>query len=73
MHNIMCNMRKMIYNIGKNILKTGGRKQVCWKKLDLTRKMDKEEYRAKMDRLEASLGKLQRRCKELGYPGDDRL
>lgn len=37
-------------------------------KLDLTRKMDKEEYRAKMDRLEASLGKLQRRCKELGIP-----
>ena len=37
-------------------------------KLDLTRKMDKEEYRAKMDRLEASLGKLQRRCKELDIP-----
>ena len=37
-------------------------------KLDLTKKMGKEEYKEKMEHLEKSLGKLQRRCKELNIP-----
>lgn len=37
-------------------------------KIDLTKKMPKEEYRRKMDLLEPKLGELQRRCKELGIP-----
>lgn len=37
-------------------------------KLDLTRKMDKEEYKEKMEHLESSLGKLQRQCKDLKIP-----
>ena len=37
-------------------------------KLDLTKKMEKEEYKEKMEHLERSLGKLQRRCQELDIP-----
>lgn len=37
-------------------------------KLDLTKKMGKEEYKEKMEHLERSLGKLQRRCQELDIP-----
>ena len=37
-------------------------------KLDLTKKMEKEEYKEKMEHLEKNLGKLQRRCKELNIP-----
>ncbi len=37
-------------------------------KVDLTKKMSKEEYREKMPQLEAKLGFLQRRCKELKIP-----
>lgn len=37
-------------------------------KLDLTKKMPKEDYRAKMEVLEAELGRQQRQCKELGIP-----
>ena len=37
-------------------------------KIDLTKKMSKEEYRTKMERLERELGALQRKCKELGIP-----
>jgi len=37
-------------------------------KLDLTKTLDKTEYKEKMAVLEAKLGKLQRRCKELGIP-----
>ena len=37
-------------------------------KLDLTKKMDKEEYKEKMEVLEVRIGKLQRECKELGIP-----
>lgn len=37
-------------------------------KLDLTKKMGKEEYKDRMEVLEAKIGKLQRECKELGIP-----
>ncbi|MCB6414662.1 polyphosphate:AMP phosphotransferase [Faecalimonas umbilicata] len=37
-------------------------------KLDLTKKMDREEYKEKMEVLEVRIGKLQRECKELGIP-----
>ncbi len=37
-------------------------------KLDLTKKLGKEEYREKMGILEAELGRLQRECKELEIP-----
>ena len=37
-------------------------------KIDLTKKMSKEDHRAKMDGLERELGVLQRRCKEMGIP-----
>lgn len=37
-------------------------------KVDLTKKMSKEEYKAKMPTLEAKLGALQRECKRLGIP-----
>lgn len=37
-------------------------------KVDLTKKMDKEEYKEKMAALEMQLGKLQRECKELKIP-----
>ncbi len=37
-------------------------------KVDLTKKMSKEEYREKMPQLESKLGFLQRRCKELKIP-----
>ncbi len=37
-------------------------------KVDLTKKISKEEYREKMPQLESKLGFLQRRCKELKIP-----
>ncbi len=37
-------------------------------KVDLTKKMSKEEYKRKMDHLEGRLGQLQRQCKELKIP-----
>lgn len=37
-------------------------------KVDLTKKMSKEEYKTKMPTLEAKLGALQRECKRLGIP-----
>ncbi len=37
-------------------------------KLDLTKKMSKEDYRGKMEVLEAELGRQQRQCKEMGIP-----
>lgn len=37
-------------------------------KVDLTKKISKEEYKEKMPRLEAKLGSLQRECKVLGIP-----
>ena len=37
-------------------------------KVDLTKKMSKEEYKRKMDHLEVRLGQLQRLCKELKIP-----
>lgn len=37
-------------------------------KVDLTKKISKEEYKEKMPRLEAKLGSLQRECKALGIP-----
>ena len=37
-------------------------------KVDLTKKMDKEEYKEKMEVLAAKLGKLQRECKERKIP-----
>ncbi len=37
-------------------------------KVDLTKKMSKEEYQSKMERLERELGELQRKCKSLKIP-----
>ena len=37
-------------------------------KVDLTKKMSKDEYKAKMPQLEVRLGQLQRQCKELKIP-----
>ena len=37
-------------------------------KVDLTKKLSKEEYKEKMPQLEARLGRLQRECKVLGIP-----
>lgn len=37
-------------------------------KVDLTKKMSKEEYKAKMPMLEARLGELQRQCKSMKIP-----
>ena len=37
-------------------------------KVDLTKKISKEEYKAKMPQLEAELGRLQRECRELKIP-----
>ena len=37
-------------------------------KIDLTKKLSKEEYKEKMPQLEARLGRLQRECKALGIP-----
>ena len=37
-------------------------------KVDLTKRMSKEEYQAKMEGLEAKLGELQRKCKSLDIP-----
>lgn len=37
-------------------------------KLDLTKTLNKAEYKEKMEELETKLGKLQRECKELGIP-----
>lgn len=37
-------------------------------KLDLTKRLDKAEYKKKMEKLEPKLGKLQRECRELGIP-----
>mgnify|MGYP003208043083 CR=1 FL=1 len=37
-------------------------------KVDLTKKISKEEYKGKMPQLEARLGRLQRECKALGIP-----
>ena len=37
-------------------------------KVDLTKKLSKEEYKNKMERLEVRIGQLQRQCKELKIP-----
>ena len=37
-------------------------------KVDLNKKMSKEEYKEKMPCLESCLGRLQRECKALGIP-----
>ena len=37
-------------------------------KVDLTKKISKEEYKGKMPQLESKLGRLQRECKVLGIP-----
>ena len=37
-------------------------------KLDLTKKLEKDEYKEKMFKLTPEIGKLQRECKELGIP-----
>ena len=37
-------------------------------KVDLTKKMDKEEYKKKMEELEVRLGNLQRELRSLGIP-----
>lgn len=37
-------------------------------KVDLTMKMEKEEYKTKMAALKVQMGKLQRQCKDLGIP-----
>ena len=37
-------------------------------KVDLTKKLSKEEYKAKMPQLETKLSFLQRQCKELNIP-----
>ena len=37
-------------------------------KVDLTKKISKEEYKEKMPQLESKLGRLQRECKALGIP-----
>lgn len=37
-------------------------------KVDLTMKMEKVEYKAKMETLKIQMGKLQRQCKEMGIP-----
>ena len=37
-------------------------------KVDLTKKLSKEEYKEKMSQLEAEIGRLQRECKALGIP-----
>ena len=37
-------------------------------KVDLTKKLSKEEYKEKMPQLEAEIGRLQRECKALGIP-----
>ena len=37
-------------------------------KVDLTKKIPKEEYKARMTELEERLGRLQRECKALGIP-----
>ena len=40
-------------------------------KVDLTKKISKEEYKAKMPQMEIELGRLQRECRELKNSGDD--
>ena len=37
-------------------------------KLDLTKTLEKEAYKEKMQKLMPRLGKLQRECKDLGIP-----
>ena len=37
-------------------------------KVDLTKKISKEEYKEKMPQLEARIGRLQRECKAAGIP-----
>ena len=37
-------------------------------KVDLTKKLSKEDYKARMEHLEVRLGQLQRQCKELQIP-----
>jgi len=37
-------------------------------KVDLTKKISKEEYKAKMPQMEIELGRLQRECRELKIP-----
>lgn len=41
---------------------------VMLEKVDLTKKISKEEYKKKMPQLESRIGKLQRECKALGIP-----
>lgn len=41
--------------------------QIMLEKVDLTMKMEKSEYKAKMTALKLQMGKLQRQCKEWGF------
>ena len=36
--------------------------------IDLTKKMEKEEYKTRMENMMPRLSRLQRECKELGIP-----
>ncbi len=53
---------------GKNKDKKDQEGRGMLEKIDLTKKMEKAEYKAKMEVLKPQLGKLQRQCRELGIP-----
>ena len=44
------------------------RREKMLEKLDLTKALEKDEYKEKMLKLTPEIGKLQRECKDLGIP-----
>lgn len=49
-------------------ISNGREEKIMLEKVDLTKSMRKEEYKAKMPMLESRLGELQRQCKALNIP-----
>jgi len=66
-HAVFSDFRIKKKQMGK-LRQKGSGGQVMLEKVDLTMKMEKSEYKAKMTALKLQMGKLQRQCKEMGLP-----
>jgi len=66
-HAVFSDFRIKKKQMGK-LRQKGSGGQIMLEKVDLTMKMEKSEYKAKMTALKLQMGKLQRQCKEMGLP-----
>ena len=58
----------MVYNRDSSFLDVRTKEEIMLEKLDLTKSLNKAEYKEKMAELMPRLGKLQRECRRLGVP-----